>query len=186
MSKSKARQIRKGLEHCTIEACSNTEELEELYRILQTLYRNKVKKPLPDISFFYAFHSIAISSGYGAVFLIRSSGNIIGGMIAPILPGRAIYEWYVAGEDTTHRESYPSVLATWAAIREGGIRQLSHFDFLGAGKPDADYGVREFKARFGGQEKNLGRYEKIYRPVYMQLGKFGLKLLSKFKSKTKK
>jgi lipid II:glycine glycyltransferase (peptidoglycan interpeptide bridge formation enzyme) len=185
MSKSKARQIRKGLEHCTIEQCKNTEDLLALYQILKDLYRTKVKKPIPDYSFFRSFLSTATESGYGAIFLIRHSGKIIGGMIAPILPGKAIYEWYVAGEDFSNRESYPSVLATWAAIREGGIRHLNHFDFLGAGKPDADYGVREFKARFGGQEINFGRFEKIHRPLFMHLGKFGLKILSAMKSKTR-
>jgi lipid II:glycine glycyltransferase (peptidoglycan interpeptide bridge formation enzyme) len=182
MSKSKARQIRKGLDNCTIEICNSTSDLNDLYSILKNLYRIKAKKPLPDISFFQSFYNETAGGEYGSVFIIRHKDRIIGGMVAPKLPGKKIYEWYVAGDDTHYKECYPSVLATWAAIRQANTEGMRHFDFLGAGKPDADYGVREFKARFGGTEVNYGRFEKIHRPILMKIGTFGLKALSQLKT----
>lgn len=184
MSKSKARQIRKGLENCSIEGCTSLHDLGDLYSILKNLYRTKAKKPLPDISFFQSFFNETIGGEYGTIFLVRQNDRIIGGMVAPKIPGKTIYEWYVAGDDTHYKECYPSVLATWAAIRQANAEGMQHFDFLGAGKPDADYGVREFKARFGGTEVNFGRFEKIHRPILMKIGTFGLRVLSKLKSIT--
>ncbi|MBK9637322.1 MAG: peptidoglycan bridge formation glycyltransferase FemA/FemB family protein [Bacteroidetes bacterium] len=109
--------------------------------------------------------------------MIRHEGKIIGGIVCPIFPGKAIYEWYIAGMDKECKDQYPSILSTWAAIAEGQKMGLNHFDFLGAGKPDADYGVRDFKAKFGGELIQYGRYEKIHHPLLMKIGIFGLKML---------
>ena len=35
------------------------------------------------------------------------------------------------------------------------------FDFLGAGSPNKNYGVREFKSKFGGELLNHGRFIRI-------------------------
>jgi len=51
---------------------------------------------------------------------------------------------------------------------------------MGAGKPDEDYGVREFKSKFGGELVNYGRFIRINNPFYYKLGELGLKILYKF------
>ncbi|MCK5059499.1 MAG: peptidoglycan bridge formation glycyltransferase FemA/FemB family protein, partial [Candidatus Aminicenantes bacterium] len=79
--------------------------------------------------------------------------------------------------DGQYNGIYPSVLATWAAIDYALKKGLRYFDFMGAGKPDQDYGVREFKSKFGGRLVNYGRFERINnKPLYL-LGKLGLKVL---------
>lgn len=50
------------------------------------------------------------------------------------------------------------------------------FDFMGAGKPNKPYGVREFKKRFGGELVEYGRYRLICKKKYFNLGKFVMKL----------
>ena len=72
-------------------------------------------------------------------------------------------------------------MATWAAIEYGARNGLSYFDFMGAGSPDSDYGVREFKSKFGGKLVNYGRFLRINHPVLYQIGKIGLKLLKVLK-----
>ena len=62
-----------------------------------------------------------------------------------------IYDIYGCGEDGKYKDVYPSVLANWAALEYGLKNGLKYFDFLGAGKPNEDYGVREFKSKFGGE-----------------------------------
>jgi lipid II:glycine glycyltransferase (peptidoglycan interpeptide bridge formation enzyme) len=96
--------------------------------------------------------------------------------MCPILEGRAIYELYICGLDDEYKEQYPSVMATWAAMEYATQNNIPIFDFMGAGKPDERYGVREFKARFGGELVEYGRFIKINQPVLYKLGKFGLKL----------
>ncbi len=46
-----------------------------------------------------------------------------------------------------------------------------HFDMMGAGKPNEDYGVREFKEKFGGELVENGRFLYILQPHLYKLGK---------------
>ncbi len=176
ISKSKVRQIKKGLASATISKAQSREEADAFYSLLKKLYREKVHKPLPPKSFFDHFYTDIVSKGLGEYLLIKHNQKVIGGILCPVMPGKTIYEWYIAGLDKEYKDQYPSILATWAAILYGQENGLKHFDFLGAGKPDADYGVREFKSKFGGSLVNYGRFEKIYQPLLLKTGTIGLKL----------
>lgn len=181
MSKSKLRQINKSLKTgAVIKYAEKESEIQDFYRILVNLYKQKVKKPLPDYQFFQKFFFLSQQDLNYRIFLIHFNNQIIGGMVAPIYNG-IIYEWYICGLDGTFKNIYPSVLATWAAIKYGLENKLKYFDFLGAGKPDADYGVREFKARFGGEMVNYGRFLKINNSLLYYLGRFGLQILKKLR-----
>jgi lipid II:glycine glycyltransferase (peptidoglycan interpeptide bridge formation enzyme) len=117
----------------------------------------------------------------GKYFLIEYKKKIIGGIMCPITMGKAIYELYVCGLDGKYKDVYPSALATWAPIDYGLKNRLEYFDFMGAGKPDQNYGVREFKSKFGGTLVKYGRFERINnKPLYIA-GKLGLKMLGVLK-----
>lgn len=176
MSKSRARQIRKGLTGCELTEAKDEKDVIAFYELLRKLYREKVGKPLPPIEFFTCFQKTMVPAGLGKFLLIRKGERIIGGIMTPLTPGKAIYEWYIAGLDKEYKDQYPSILATWYAILEGHRMGMEHFDFLGAGKPSMDYGVREFKSKFGGKLVNLGRFEMIHRPLLMKIGTLGLKV----------
>lgn len=175
MSESKVRQIKKtvkaGVEVIDSPSAS---EIEEYYALLSKLYEEKVKTPLPPIVYFTSFAGY----GLGGFLLLRYEGRIIGGIMIGV-DGERVYEMYICGEDGKYTNIYPSVLATWAAIKYGIDKGLKYFDFLGAGRPDQSYGVREFKAKFGGELVNYGRYKLVlHKPLYM-LGTFGVQLLKK-------
>lgn len=55
------------------------------------------------------------------------------------------------------------------------------FAFGGGGKPNEEYGPREFKRRFGGEFVNHGRYKKIYKEAKMKIAMMGLDVLRKVK-----
>ncbi len=175
-SESKRRQIKKALKNGTniIEAHSKR-EIVEFYQVLEDLYKTKVKTPLFPLDFFVKF----FESGVGRIFLIRHEKQIIGGILCPILGTRVIHEWFVAGKDTEYKDSYPSVLATYAAIRYALDNGIKRFDFMGAGKPDEEYGVREFKSKFGGVLVEHGRFVAINKPFLYSFGKLGLSILKK-------
>jgi len=97
--------------------------------------------------------------------------------MCPILAGRVVYEFYVCGLDDEYSEMYPSVMATWSAMEYAVKNSIPLFDFMGAGKPDEHYGVRDFKARFGGEPVEFGRFLKIRKPLLYQIGKRGLKIM---------
>ena len=101
--------------------------------------------------------------------------------MCPIKSEKAIYEFYVCGLDSEFKDQYPSVIATWAAMEYANQNNIPKFDFMGAGSPDDTYGVRDFKARFGGELVEHGRYINILNPLLYKTGVLGLKLLSKLK-----
>ena len=122
------------------------------------------------LDFFLAF----FRQGRGKYLLVKYEGKVIGGMMCPILEGRAIYEWYVCGLDEPYREQHPSVLATYAAMQYAAEHGLPRFDFMGAGKPGDDYGVRAFKAQMGGQLVEHGRFLLIAKPLLYRIGVLGV------------
>lgn len=178
MSSSRLRQVKKGIKNgAQWREANNEDEVKEFYMILKKLYEEKIKKPLPKWDFFRNFYS----SSMGKYLLVEFEGKIIGGIMCPITEGKAIYEFYIAGKDQEYRDQYPSVLATYAAMDYGLKNNMNYFDFMGAGAVDEEYGVRDFKARFGGEEVEHGRFRIILDKARFKLGETGLKFLSKIK-----
>ena len=176
LSKSKKRQINKSLKNgAEIVQPEDIGQVQSFYEILSRLYKEKVKKPLPSFDFFIKFFE---DKSLGTYLLIKYNEQIIGGIMCPVYTD-TIYEWFVCGKDGEFNDVYPSVLATWAAIEYAAHKGLKRFDFMGAGKPDQDYGVREFKSKFGGELVNFGRFLKINQKFHYQIGKLGLELLSR-------
>lgn len=177
ISKSKKRQINKSITSgAEIIEASEEQQIKEFYNILIKLYKEKVGKPLPDYELFQKFFQ---NKDLGKYLLIRYKERIIGGIMCPIYKDK-IYEWYVCGLDGEFDNIFPSVLATWAPIEYAATNGLKYFDFMGAGKPDEDYGVREFKSKFGGELVNYGRFRKINSPMKYKVGELGVKVLGKF------
>lgn len=179
MSSSRLRQIKSSLKAgAHITEPGSEAEILDYYQILQALYKEKVKKPLPSLDLFVKFWKSDICK----FFLVKQEDEVIGGIVCPIYQNKVIYEWYVCGKDGIDKGLHPSVLATWAPIEYGTQNGFDHFDFMGAGKPDEDYGVREFKARFGGEQVCYGRYEMILNKPLYKVGKLGLKMYQKIKT----
>ena len=178
MSRSKVRQVKKSLkEGAIIIENPDINQVKEFYYLLLELYKQIVKKPLPPWTFFRNFYE----NKTGKYLLISFSSQIIGGMMCPIHINKEIYEWYICGLDREFKDIYPSVLATWAAIDYANRNNISYFNFLGAGNPDQNYGVREFKAKFGGDLINYGRFQKINRKELYLISKFGFYIYQKLK-----
>jgi len=176
----KRRQIRKALKNnVKIELANNLKDIEELYLIFKDLYTKKVKKPLPRYKFFKNFYLQLAKNNNGLVLILKKNNKIIGGSFCPLFNNKTIYDWYRAGDDKNHKKSYPSTLAAWAGIDYGLSNGYKMFDFMGAGRKDEFYGVRKFKSQFRGELVEHGRYLKVLNPFLYNLGKIGVKLLSK-------
>lgn len=175
---NRKRQIKKAISSGTVlQEAVNESEILEFYAILKNLYLNKIKKPLPSEDFFIAF----FKSEVGKILLVKFQNKVIGGIVCPILTNECIYEFYICGLDQEYKDQSPSVMATYAAIEYGFKNNLKYFDFMGAGKSNEDYGVRDFKSKFGGELVEHGRFIKINRPFMYKLGKTVLLLLKKIK-----
>ena len=142
------------------------------YAILEKLYRTRVKTPLFPETFFLE----AYRQGIAKYLLVKHEGKVIGGMMI-VSSSSCVYEWYICGMDAEYKEQYPSVMATWAAMEYANEHGLARFDVMGAGKPGVPYGVRDFKAEFGGKLVEHGRFLCITQPILYRIGVLAVKLL---------
>ena len=124
-----------------------------------------------------------INGNVGKILLVKKDNKVIGGIAAPIHNNKSIYELYICGLDQEYKDCSPSVMATYAAIQYACKNNLKRFDFMGAGKPDDDYGVRSFKEKFGGDLVENGRFIRINNPFLYNLGSMAIRLLSRRKVK---
>ena len=173
MNSSRRRQIRKGVENgAVLEEAQSEKDVRMFYLILKDLYATKVKTPLFVENFFLTFYRMRC----GKILLVKKDEKVIGGIMCPILNNQTIYEWFVCGLDVNYHEQYPSVLATYSAMAYAHKNGISRFDFMGAGTPDTTYGVRDFKARFGGKEVEHGRFLHVCKPLLYAIGVCGVKI----------
>ena len=153
------------------------QKIREFYAILENLYKTKVKTPLFPVEFF-----LELSKHKDARFLLTElNGKIIGGTVCVAQVGKCLYEWFACGEDGVYPHVFPSCYATYAGIRYAAEHNMPRFDMMGAGKPDEAYGVRDFKAKFGGKEVEHGRFLCVTNPLLYNMGVIGVKLLKKLK-----
>ena len=178
LSSSKRRQIKLSLKAgASIAEIKNEDEIVEFYQILNELYKNKIKTFLFPLDFFIKLNALQV----GKILVIKFNEQIIGGIACAFLNKRIVSEWFVCGLEGLDKNLYPSVLATWAGIEYAAVNGYNRFDFMGAGKPDEGYGVKEFKSKFGGDLVEHGRFLYICKPELYSLGKFIVEKLKKKK-----
>lgn len=178
LSSSKRRQIKQTLKS-GVEICKATtkEDVQSFYVILEQLYKTKVKSPLFPIEFFEKLICLKDAD----ILLLKKDRKVLGGICCIYLFDKSVSEWFVCGNDgETEKTVYPSVLATWAGIEYAANNGYPIFDFMGAGKPEEDYGVREFKSKFGGELVEHGRYIHIFQPQLYALGKWVIYKIKKY------
>ena len=151
------------------------EQIRAFYSILVDLYRTKVKTPLWSWEFFEQLYHVE----HAKYILVGLDGKIVGGTVCVCLPGKAIYEWYACGLDNCRDDIRPLSVAIWGEMQYAAENGYPLFDFMGAGKPDEPYGVRDFKAEFGGELVEYGRFLCIRKPLLYKIGTLGVKWLKK-------
>ena len=161
------------------------QDVREWYSILSELYRKKVKTPLWPVEFFLEFYR----QGIGQFMLVRHEGKIIGGSMvvrwkpnpSPSLNGRdvcgAVYEWFECGLNAQYKEQYPSVMATYAGMCYAAEQGIGRYDMMGAGEPGVPYGVRDFKAEFGGELVEHGRFVCVREHILYKIGTLAVKMM---------
>lgn len=178
LGKSRKRDIRTSLRDGAVYGeAVNLDEVKELYRILEKLYHKKVKTPLFPFEFFEKLYGTA----FGKVFVVRFEDRVVGGTVC-VCGEDAVYEWFACGEDGKCKSVFPSTLSTYAGIVYAAGQGYERFDMMGAGAPgDGGYGVRDFKAKFGGQLVEYGRFKCVLNPFLYRLGVWGVKILKSAK-----
>ena len=161
----------------TIEENPTIEQVRAYYDILLDLYRTKVKMPLQPWEFFEKLYHCPSCKYLLALY----NGQVVGGSICMLLQRRGVYEWYACGRDGIYKNIYPSSVTKYAGMKFAHDNNYPVFDMMGAGKPDEEYGVREFKAEFGGELVEHGRFICVTKPVLYKFGTLGVKILKALK-----
>ena len=151
------------------------EQVRAFYTILQDLYCTKVRTPLWSWEFFDRLYH----TEHARYILVELDGQIVGGTACVCLPGKAVYEWYACGLDNCRDDIRPLSVAIWGEMQYAAENGYPLFDFMGAGSPDQPYGVRDFKAEFGGELVEHGRFLCIRKPLLYWIGKMGVKWLKR-------
>jgi CelD/BcsL family acetyltransferase involved in cellulose biosynthesis len=156
------------------EEVTSGSELADFYALLQQVYAD-ARVPLADISLFRAAFDLLRPQGLARFVVARSPGGLAGARVVLLYRG-TIYDWY-AGADRRLRSSRPNDFLVWHTLQWGASHGFRTFDFGGAGHPDVPYGVRDFKAKFGGQLVNFGRERCVHSPRLLRLSEAGYRLL---------
>ena len=173
MDKSRRRRIRRATENGVNISCENP-DIKGFYDILSNLYRTKIHKPLPPLSMFEQLGK----EPFAKYFIVKDSQcKTIGGQLILMLEHHVAYAWYCCGLDKEYHDLYPSIMANYAAIRYAADNGFERYDMMGAGTPKEDYGVRDFKAQFGGTLVEHGRYLHVCRPAIYWMGSKVIALL---------
>lgn len=173
LSSNRKRQIRHAKGLVVSGLAVSEEEIREWYEILRELYRTKVKTPLWPEEFFLE----AYRQGVGTFMMVKHNNRVIGGSMLVMGKEGTTYEWYACGQNRVYKDQHPSVMATWAGIQWAKEQGYTRYDMMGAGKPDEEYGVRDFKAEFGGEKVEHGRFVCVQRPLLYRLGTWAVSLM---------
>jgi lipid II:glycine glycyltransferase (peptidoglycan interpeptide bridge formation enzyme) len=173
--KNITRAYKKGT---AVSLTSSTDEIVIAYRIIQQLY-SKLGLPFVSEEFIVKLSQLATPSEGLRVFNATNDSEIIGARMVLIADGY-IYDYYAASKEEYYNK-YPNDILPWEIIKWGAENGMELFDFGGAGHPEKEYGVREYKRKFGGELVNYGRYEYIHKPLLYKIASFGFNILRKFK-----
>jgi len=148
-----------------------------LYPILRQVYK-RVRVPLPDLSLFQSAFEVLHPKGMLRLFLASANNVAIGALILLIYKNVVTY-WYT-GTLREYSSYRAGDLLVWNTLELGNRSGFHTFDFGGGGKPDEKYGVRDFKAKFGGYLVNYGRNTRVHAPILLKLSQEGYGLIRGF------
>lgn len=151
----------------------NRDEIKDCYKVIEETYKN-VRLPVADISLLESAYDRLSDFGYIDFYLATLEGEVVGSRVVLKYKG-LVHDWYAGSKQEIN---YVNEAVVWHMLSEYA-RKEKIFDFGGAGHPDKPYGVREFKKRFGGEEVNFGRYEKVHNRNKKELLNLGFKAYKK-------
>jgi lipid II:glycine glycyltransferase (peptidoglycan interpeptide bridge formation enzyme) len=170
MHKKRSANIRRALKKKTdIRPIASYEEMQLACDLIQKTY-NRINIPSPPRELFLNAWDLMQED---MLFIGAFSGTKMIGCRIYLVYDNVMYDWYAAS-DLEFSNLHPNDLLPWKSMLWGKERGINTYDFMGAGKPGKEYGVRDYKMRFGGTLCNFGRYTKIHRPLLFQLGKLGM------------
>jgi len=160
--------LRKGI--VTVEEIEDPNLLPAWYELVRKSYI-AARVPLADRSLFEAAFNILQPRGMAKFWLARIDSTYVAASVE-LLYKDVIYGWY-SGVDRCYSKETPGELLMWHVLKQGSLDGFKIYDFGGAGRPNEAYGVREFKAKFGGRLVSYGHNVKVHSPSLLRLSEAG-------------
>jgi len=170
------KNIRRGLNRgeVLVDEIKERDQLAQCYELLEKTYEN-AQVPLADRSLFESSFDILSSKGM-IRFTQACIGEVAVATSVELLYKDVIYGWY-GGVDRAYGNYVPNEIIMWRILEWGAKNGYRVYDFGGAGKPDEKYGVRDFKAKFGGELVSYGRNLYVHHPSMLWVSKIGYQTL---------
>lgn len=170
--------IRRGLKKgiVVVECISDRNKLRIWYDIIKMTYK-AAQIPLANISLFEAAFDILVPKNM-IKFLLARVGTDYVAASAELLFKDVIYGWY-GGMNREFSKYTPNELLMWHILEWGASNGYKVYDFGGAGKPEEEFGVRVFKAKFGGELVCYGRNTKVHKPNLLKWSQRGYKIFQR-------
>ncbi len=163
---------KKGLE---IRDVTTLEGVDILYHFLSLTFA-RARVPLADKSLFAGALQSLQPLDQIRIFAAYFEGEPVGADVILAYKDR-VFAWYGGTERVGPVNPMESL--NWNGIEWGQQNGYALYDFGGAGWPNKPYGVRNFKAKFGGQLVSYGRYRKVYSSLKLTLAEKGYESLRK-------
>ncbi len=173
------KNIKRGIHRASvvIREAQDLDQVAESYTLLEQTY-HEARVPLADRSLFefafcdlYPKRMIKFTLAYVDEVPVATSVDL--------LYKDTIFGWY-GGVNRTYSNYVPNELLMWHILEWGSRNGYRIYDFGGAGKPDEAYGVRDFKAKFGGELVCYGRYTWVPNPLLFRASVVGYDIYRRF------
>ncbi len=170
------KNIKRGLNKndVLVKEVTDAGQIGECFNLLSQTYQ-AAKVPLTPLSMFEAAFRLLYPKK-----LVRFTLAYIDGHPAAVsvelLYKNVMYGWF-GGMDRAYGKYNPNEMLMWHLLKWGTENGYRLYDFGGAGKPDEEYGVRDFKAKFGGELVSYGRNVYVHRPGLLWVSQQGYQVI---------
>lgn len=154
------------------------DSVDKFFELFKELYAN-IRIPYPDKSFFHNLNEIVYENLMWFILEFNGEPFIV---LCAFQFNKVLYAFSVGiCQDKDFQKLRPVDYFYWEVIKWGSENGLDIFDWMGAGNPKEEYGVRKFKLQYGGELMDLGRYIKVHNTLLFNIGKNGIKIRKKLK-----
>lgn len=182
MHKKRQKNIKRAKsKSLVIKSTKKRKDIDEICMLIKNTYQ-RINLPCPPASLF--LNATNFLSDKVVFFGAWYNNKLIAARVY-LLFKHKVFDWYAAS-NLRLSNLHANDLLPWEFMLWAKRNNYKMYDFMGAGRPNQHYGVREYKIRFGGNIENFGRYQCIHRPLMFQLGKTGIRLIKFFRTRKQK
>lgn len=170
VGKRTRKHIRRGLRRGDVEVVpvDSPEQISICYELLRKTYK-AAQIPLADRSLFEAAYDILTPKNM-IWFTLAYVDSQPAAVSVELVYKDVLCGWY-GGMDRQFTAHVPNEMLMWNILERSSRKGFRTYDFGGAGTPDQEYGVRDFKAKFGGELVSFGRFTCVHSKFLYEFGR---------------